>query len=159
MTETRLRTLAGLAAVAGVAAYLLAELAYADLPRLPLLAAVSLVLLAVTELGMARVVRDRVAHRRRPDGSPGRPLHPLQVARALVLAKASSATGALLAGGYAGLLGWVLPRRDTSMAAADDAVAAGLSVAAALLLALAALLLERACRAPRADADVQESDL
>lgn len=154
MTETRLRTLSGLAAVAGLAAYLLAETSYADLPQLPVLAAVSLLLLALTELGIAKVVRDRVAHRRRPDGTPGRPLHPLQVARAAVLAKASSATGALLAGGYAGLLGWLLPRRDSSVAASDDAVAAGLSCGAALLLVGAALLLERACRAP----DVEESD-
>lgn len=154
MTETRLRTLSGLAAVAGLAAYLLAETSYADLPRLPVLAAVSLLLLALTELGIAKVVHDRVAHRRRPDGTPGRPLHPLQVARAAVLAKASSATGALLAGGYAGLLGWLLPRRDSSVAASDDALAAGLSCGASLLLVGAALLLERACRAP----DVEESD-
>lgn len=159
MTETRLRSLVGLAVVAGLAAYLLAELAYADLPQLPVLAAVSLVLLALTELGIARVVRDRVTHRRRPDGTPGRPLHPMQVARAAVLAKASSPTGALLAGGYAGLLGWVLPRRDSSVAAADDALAAGLSCGAALLLVAAALLLERACRTPPADSDVQESEL
>lgn len=155
MTETRLRTLVALALAAGVAAWLLAETAYGDLPRLPVLAALSLVLLAGTELVVAKVVRDRIAHRRRPDGAPGRPLHPMQIARAAVLAKASSPTGALLAGGYGGLLGWVLPRRDETAAASDDALAAGLSCGAALLLVAAALLLERACRAP----DVGESDL
>ena len=141
--------------VAGALGWLLADRAYSDLPRLPVLAAVSLLLLAVTELGMAKVVRDRLSHRRRPDGRPlGRPLHPLQIARAVVLAKASSPTGALLAGLYGGVLAWALPRRDESTALADDALAAGLAAGAALLLVGAALTLERACRTP----DVEESD-
>lgn len=155
MTETRLRTLVALALAAGLAGWLLAETAYGDLPSLPVLAAGSLLLLAVVELAVAKVVRDRIAHRRRSDGAVGRPLHPMQIARAAVLAKASSPTGALLAGGYGGLLAWVLPRRDETVAAADDAVAAGLSCGASLLLVGAALLLERACRTP----DVEESDL
>jgi hypothetical protein len=157
VTPTRLPTLLLTVVVSGVLAYLLADAAYSDLPRLPVLAAFSLVLLAVTELAMARVVRDRVGHRRRRDGAAGRPLHPLQVARAVVLAKASSPTGALLAGAYGGLAAWALPRRDQSPTIADDATAAVLSAAAALLLVVAALLLERACRTPDVPGDVEES--
>ncbi|MDP9436314.1 MAG: DUF3180 domain-containing protein, partial [Actinomycetota bacterium] len=62
------------------------------------------------------------------------------------LAKASSPTGALLAGAYAGLLAHVLTL-DAEQARAD-ALVAGLSAAAALVLVGAALLLERACRTP-----------
>jgi hypothetical protein len=157
VTPTRPRSLLLTALVAGVLGWLLADAAYSDLPRLPVLAGASLVLLAVTELGMAKVVRDRLHHRRRADGRPlGRPLHPMQVARAVVLAKASSPTGALLAGGYGGVLTWVLPRREESAALADDALAAGLAAAASLLLVAAALLLERSCRAPGHDEETED---
>ncbi len=153
MTPTRLPTLVLIALIAGALGYAVVDAAYSSLPRLPLLAAVSMVLLAGTELAMAQVVRDRIAHRRRADGRPvGRPLHPMQVARAAVLAKATSPTGALLVGGYGGVLAWTLPRRSQSPTFADDALAAGLSCGAALLLVGAALVLERACRAP----DVEE---
>ena len=112
-------------------------------------APVTLVLLAVFELGLAKVVADRLAHRRDDRGRPrGRPLHPMQIARAAVLAKASSTTGAVLLGAYGGLLAWTLPRRAELAAAGDDALVAGLSALAALLLVVAALLLERACRTP-----------
>lgn len=158
MTPTRIPSLVLAALVAGVLGFALAEAAYSDLPRLPVLAAVSLVLLAVTELAMAKVVSDRLAHRRRADGRPaGKALHPMQIARAAVLAKASSPAGALLAGGYAGLLLWTYPRRDEAPSFGEDAVASGASAAAAVLLVVAALVLERACRAPDVDAAVEES--
>ena len=75
-------------------------------------------------------------------------LHPVQVARAAALAKASSLTGAAVLGGYAGLLGWTAPRADTLAAAVDDLVVVSLSALAGLALLIAALLLERACRVP-----------
>ena len=141
MTPTRLPVLAGSAAVAAVVTYLLARLAYGALPPLPAYAPVTLVLLALFELGLARAVRNRLL-----GPVEGRPLHPLQVARAAVLAKASSACGALLAGAYVGLLAHLLPR--TAEQVREDAVVSGLSAAAALLLVVAALVLERACRLP-----------
>lgn len=149
MTPTRLPTLAGLVLGFGLLAYLVAALAYGSLPLLPVYAPVSVVLLALVELGMAKVVRDRLAHRRDARGRPrGRPLHPMQVARAAVLAKASSAGGAVLLGVYGGLLAWTLPRRDALAATGADARVAGISAAASLGLVGAALLLERACRRP-----------
>lgn len=151
MTPTRPGVLAATAALAGLLTYLLASAAYDDLPQVPVAAAVSLVLLAVVEGCAAKVVGDRLRGRRDAAGRPlGRPLHPEQVARAAVLAKASSAAAALFAGLYAGLLAWVLPRRDEVLAYADDARAAGASALAALLLVAAALVLERACLAPPA---------
>jgi 7,8-dihydro-6-hydroxymethylpterin-pyrophosphokinase len=62
--------------------------------------------------GMAKVVRDRLAHRLDERGRPkGRPLHPDAGRPGAVLAKASSAGGAVLLGIYGGLLAWTLPRR------------------------------------------------
>jgi hypothetical protein len=146
VTPTRLRVLAATAAVLAVLGYLLAQVAYFDLPPLPTYAPVGLLLLTVLEAGMAKVVRDVVRGR-----SSGRPLHPLQVARAAVLAKASSLGGALLLGLYAGIFVWTFARKDTYATAGDDARVAGLSALTALALVVAALVLERACRAPRVD--------
>jgi hypothetical protein len=140
-----------LATVAGFAVllYVLADTAYGSLPALPLAAPITLVLLAVTELGMAKVVADRLAHRRDPRGRPrGRPIHPMQVARAAVLAKASSTTGAVLLGAYAGVFAWTLPRRAELAVAERDALVSGLTALAALGLVAAALVLERTCRTP-----------
>lgn len=149
MTPTRPRTLLLLVLGFGVLAYLVAAVAYGSLPVLPRYAPVSLVLLAVVELGMAKVVRDRLAHRLDPRGRPlGRPLHPMQVARAAVLAKASSAGGGVLLGVYGGLLAWTLPRRDVLAASERDSTTAAFSAVACLGLVLAALWLERACVRP-----------
>ncbi|MCU1672545.1 MAG: hypothetical protein JWN77_658 [Frankiales bacterium] len=146
MTPTRIRVLVPTALVLGVLGYLLAELSYSALPPLPPFAPVGLVLLTVLELGMAKVVRDKVRGR-----SGGRPMHPIQVARAAVLAKASSLGGALLLGLYAGLFAWTFARRDTYVTAGDDARVTGLSALTALALVVTALLLERSCRTPRVD--------
>lgn len=150
MRPTRITALAALALAVAAAGYLVAEVAYGSLPGLPVGAPVTLLLLALAELVLAKVVRDRVMHRRDARGRPPRrPLHPVQVARAAALAKASSPTGAVLAGGYAGLFAWTAPRADQLAAAADDVVVSGLSALAGLLLVAGGLVLEHACRVPR----------
>jgi len=149
VTPTRPGPLLALVAGFALLLYVLADRAYGAVPVLPAYAPVTLVLLAVTELGMAKVVADRLAHRLDRRGRPrGRPLHPLQVARAAVLAKASSATGAVLLGAYGGLFAWTLPRRAELALAERDALVAGVTALAALALVIAALVLERACRTP-----------
>jgi hypothetical protein len=148
---TSLRLLAALALGAAAVTWLLARSAYGDFPAVPGSAPVPLALVAVAELALARVVRDRV--RRRPRAERSRPLHPLQVARAAALAKASSPAGALLAGVYGGLLLYTAPRADALGAAADDVLPAALAGLAAAGLVVAALLLERACRVPDAPDD------
>jgi hypothetical protein len=110
-----------------------------------------MVLLTVAELAMARVVRDRLTLRdRQRAGAPaaGRTLDPMQVARAAVLAKASSTGGAVLLGCYVGLLAWTLPRAGRIAVVEQDALVAGLSALASAGLVAAALVLERACRTP-----------
>lgn len=144
MKPTSWWSLALLALVMGAAGWLLADHAYGSLIRLPGYAPATAGVIAVFELGLARTVSDQVNHRSR-----GRGMHPIQVARSLALAKASSSAGALLVGLYAGLFAWTFPRRDEIAAASHDATVAGITAAAALALVVAALLLERACRAPR----------
>jgi len=141
---TRPGLLVALAVAFAVLGYVVYSRAYGSL-RLPAYAPVTLVLLTLVEGGMERVVRTRLAGR---GGPRTRPIHPMQVARAAVLAKASSVTGAVLLGAYAGILAWALPRRDELLVAGRDAAVAGASVFACLALVVAALLLERACRVP-----------
>lgn len=147
VTPTRPSTLLGLVVGFALAGYLLAVAAYGPELTLPLLAPLTMVVLAAVELGMARVVRERLVHRRRPGT---RPLHPMQVARAAALAKASSTAGAVLLGLYAGLLAWTLPRRGELATADRESLVGALSVVASLLLVGAALWLERSCRTPDA---------
>ena len=149
MTPTRPVPLLALVLGFGALADVVAALAYGSLPVLPRYAPVTLVLLTLVEAGMAKVVRDRLKHRLDARGRPkGRPLHPIQVARAAALAKASSAGGAVLLGLYGGMLAWTLPRRDVLAYGAGDALVAAVSAAASLGLVLTALVLERSCRTP-----------
>ncbi|MCW2668638.1 MAG: hypothetical protein QOD70_2130 [Frankiales bacterium] len=148
MKPTSWRSLLGGAVLTGILGWVLFAAAYGALVKLPTYAAVTAGLMAVFELVLARVVRDKVR------GLPrGRQMHPLQIARAAALAKASSMAGALLLGLYAGFFAWLLPRSDRLAAANDDALVAGLSGGACLLLVIAALLLERACRIPESPDD------
>ncbi len=146
MTATRVRTLLAVAAVAAVLGYVLTELIYFDLPPLPALAPLSLAVVAVAELGVAKAVRDWVAGTYR-----GRSVSALQVARAVVLAKASSLAGSVLLGLYAGAFAWTIARKESLATAGPDALVAGLSAGAALLVVVSALVLERSCRTPRVD--------
>ena len=148
MTPTSWRSLLAAAVPAGLLGWVLFAAAYGDLVKLPTYAAVTAGLMAVFELVLARVISQKVRGVVR-----GRQLHPLQVARAAVLAKASSMAGALLFGLYAGFFSWLLPRSDRVAAANDDALVAGISGGACLLLVVAALLLERSCRTPKPPED------
>jgi hypothetical protein len=142
VSPTRWPSVVGLLVLAGLVGWVVADQAYGDLVALPAAAPFTALLIAVFELVLARVVARKVRGR----GS-GQPMHPLQVARAAVLAKASSATGALLAGFYGGFFLWVV-RRNELRAARHDTWVSGWSTLACLGLLAAALLLERACRTP-----------
>jgi hypothetical protein len=151
MGPTRPATLvvAGLAAAA-VAWWLISSF-YNDIPSLPWLPTVTLAALAVLEAYVAINTRARIERK------PGRePVDPLAVARYAVLAKASSLAGAIFAGFYAGLLGWLLIER--TRAASDDIPAASAGLVASLALVGAALWLERSCRVPKRPDDEKESD-
>jgi hypothetical protein len=146
---TRIPLLLLVLLIAAAMGYLLAETSYSDLPPLPPLAPVSLGLLALVEGLMAVVVRSKVRGRR----PSGRPMHPLQVARAAVLAKASSLGGAVVGGAYGGIFVWTFARRGDVATYGDDARVSGLAALAAVVLVVTALLLERSCRTPSPPTD------
>ena len=142
MTPTRIRTLSLLALVAAAVGFAVAAAANGNLPALPSYTPLTAAIIGAFELGLARVVWLKVHGRSR-----GRLMHPLQIARAVVLAKASAAGGALVLGLYAGFFAWTAAHRELS-AASNDSLVAALAVGAGLLLVVGALLLERACRRP-----------
>ncbi|WP_422734611.1 DUF3180 domain-containing protein [Micromonospora sp. WMMD558] len=147
MGPTRISTLvvAGLAAAA-VAWLLISFLYYDYLPDLPWLPVVTLAALAVLEGYAAVNTRGRIERR------PGRdPVNPLLVARFVVLAKASALAGAIFAGFYGGLTGWLFV--ENTDAATDDRPVAGAGLLASLALVAAALWLERSCRVPEQEDD------
>jgi hypothetical protein len=153
MGPTRPSTLviAGLAAMA--VAWLLISRFYSDFRELPWLPIAVSVALAVLEGYLALTTRARLEHR------PGRePVDPLAVARFVVLAKASSLTGAMFAGFYLGVLAWLLveqARLGAADARSSDLPTSAVGVVGALALTAAAIWLERACRVPPQDEDKQ----
>lgn len=149
LTRPATLVVAGLAAAA-VAWWLISSF-YGDIPRLPWLPTVTLAALAVLEAYVAINTRQRIERR------PGRePVDPLAVARFVVLAKASSLAGAIFAGFYAGLVGWLFLER--TRAADNDIPAATAGLVASLALVGAALWLERSCRVPKPPEDDNQSD-
>ena len=150
MRATRIRDLLLTLAVAALVTYVLVRLVYDDLPPLPPLAGVSLALLAAVEVAFGQSLRTRI--RERP-----RTVQPLTAVRAVALAKASSVLGALMAGGWLGVLGYVLPRRDEIEAAGSDTVSAVVGLLCAVALAAAGLWLEYCCRTPQ-DPDPVDED-
>jgi hypothetical protein len=143
MTATRPRDLLVVALVVAVLANLAVRLSYESLPGFPLLAGVTLGVLGTAEAVGGTLLQARIQRK------PGtRPVEPLVAARAVVLAKASSLGGAVVAGAWAGLLGYVVPRASAVSAAAADTAAGVVGLVCALALVGGALWLERCCRAP-----------
>lgn len=144
MHFTRLRDLL-LAGVLGlVVAYLLFQSAYGALPRLPALAGISLVVLGLVEGLLAFAIRKRIrAHRVALAG--------VGIARAVVLAKASSVLGSVMFGAWLGILVYLGPRLHRLAAAQHDLPSALVGIACSAALIGAALWLEHCCRDPNAD--------
>lgn len=143
MTLTRPRDLLAVGLVVAVLANLVVRLLYASLPTFPLLAGVTLGVLGVAEAIAGGAIRKRI---RREEGTE--PLQPLVAVRVLLLAKASSLGGTIVAGLWTGLLVYVLPNAFAVDSAASDARAAGVGLGCALVLVGGALWLERCCRTP-----------
>lgn len=144
MTFTQPRHLltAGLLAAALIF-LLVGRLLYGDLPQLPILAGSSLLLIAFVDLGLAVWLRPKV--RRKPGVEPP---EAVTATRAVALAKASSMGGAVMAGVWIGLLGYVLPVLQIVVAARADLAAIVVGVLSAVALIAAGLWLERCLRVP-----------
>lgn len=143
MTFTKARDLVIAGVVVGILVNLLALASYDSLPPLPKLAGATLLVLAALEVVFALSLRARFAGR-----SGTKPVPPLVAVRAVVVAKASSLFGAIMAGGWLGVLAYVLPRREQMILAAGDTTTSVIGLVSAAALIAAALWLEFVCRAP-----------
>ena len=146
MGPTRKRDLTAATVLAAVAGYLLVVLTYRWFPPITLLTGVSLLAVAIAEAGWAFYVRAKINDGEIGDG-PGW-LHPLAVARSVLIAKASAWVGALVLGWWVGVLVYLLPRRSTLRVAGEDTAGAGVAAVCALALVVAALWLQHCCRSP-----------
>ncbi|HWE90753.1 MAG TPA: DUF3180 domain-containing protein [Pseudonocardiaceae bacterium] len=148
MKFTRARDLVIAGVIAGVLVNLFLLLDYDAVPPLPGLAGITLLVLALIEAGLAWSLRGRI--RRKPGTEPVRAM---TAVRAVALAKASSVLGALMAGGWLGVLVYVLPRNALSTAAANDTTSGFVGLVCAAVLIAAALWLEYVCRTPKDNVD------
>jgi len=94
----------------------------------------------------------------RIDRKPGHdPVEPLMFARYAALAKACAIGGAVIGGGYAGLLIYTAAQRRLT-AASEDLPVVALGLGACLLLIAAALWLEWSCRVPPKKDDSEDDN-
>lgn len=146
MGLTRTRDLAVATVVTAVLAYLLVTVLYRWFPPITLWTGVSLLAVAVAEAGWGQIVRTRIAEGK--IGVGGERLHPLAVARSVVIAKASAWVGALVLGWWIGVLGYLLPRRDSLRVAGEDTGGAVVAALCALALVTAGVWLQHCCKSP-----------
>lgn len=151
MGPTRKRDLAAAAAVAAVFGYLAVLLLYRWFPPLTVWTGISLAAVAAVEAGWGWHVRGKVNDGQ--IGIGGGRLHPLAVARSVVIAKASAWVGALTLGWWLAVLAYLLPRRATLRVAGEDTAGAVVAAACALALVAAALWLQHCCKSPRDQSD------
>lgn len=145
VTPIRPRDLALPALGTAVVVYLLVRLNYGSLPQFPLTAGLPFAVLGVAEAIGGTALRARIR-----DRSGARPVPPLVAARAVLVARASAQAGAIMAGAWAALLAYVVPRSAELAAAADDTASATLGVVGALMLVGGGLWLQHCCRTPDA---------
>ncbi|WP_068155584.1 DUF3180 domain-containing protein [Rhodococcus phenolicus] len=146
LKSTRIRDLFALAVLAAVVAWLLVRTLYGSLPPIPVYAGASLYPVALLEVVLAFMIRSRVGKREIGDGP--RQLHPITVARAVALAKASALVGSAALGVWAGFLLYLLPQRSFVQAASEDTSGVVVGAIGAFLLVAAALWLEHCCKTP-----------
>ncbi len=146
MGPTRKRDLTAATVLAAVAGYLLVVLTYRWFPPITLLTGVSLLAVAIAEAGWAFYVRSKITEGEIGDARGW--LHPIAVARSVLIAKASAWVGAVVLGWWAGVLIYLLPRRGTLRVAGEDSAGAVVAAVCALALVVAALWLQHCCKSP-----------
>lgn len=146
MGPTRKRDLTAATVLAAVVGYLFVVLMYRYFPPIDMWTGLSLLAVAIVEAGWAFYVRAKIN-----DGEIGDVrgwLHPLAVARSVVIAKASAWVGAVVLGWWVAVLIYLLPRRSTVRVAGEDTAGAAVAAASALALVVAALWLQHCCKSP-----------
>jgi hypothetical protein len=144
MKPTRTSTLAIVAVVCAVAAWLALRSVYEHLPPLPWTGVPALLVAAVAEAWTGRDLRARIAGKRGL-----KPAAPLFVSRMVALAKATSLVASAITGVAAGFVIYLSGSLNAAVPR-QDAVTAAVTLASAVLLACAALYLEYCCRVPNA---------
>ncbi|MCV7124890.1 DUF3180 domain-containing protein [Mycobacterium lacus] len=147
MGPTRKRDLTVAVIGAAVVGYLLVVVLYRWFPPITVWTGASLLVVAAAEALWARFVRAKISDGEIGDG-PGW-LHPLAVARSLVVAKASAWVGALVLGWWIGVLVYFLPRRSWQRAVSEDTTGTVVAAVSALALVIAALWLQHCCKSPQ----------
>ena len=155
MGPTRRRDLTAAVVGTAVFGYLLVRLLYRYFPPITLWTGLSLLGVAAAEAAWGASVRKRIRDGEVRMGPGG--LHPLAVARSVVIAQASAWVGAVVAGWWIGVLGYLLPRRSELRAAAADAPGASVAAVSALALVVAALWLQNCCKSPGEPPEGNES--
>jgi hypothetical protein len=155
MGPTRKRDLTAAVVVAAVIGYLLVIALYRWFPPITVWTGISLLGVAAVEAIWGRHVRSKINDGLIGDGN-GR-LHPLAVARTVVIAKASAWVGALVLGGWIGVLAYLLPRRGTLRVAGDDTTGSVVAAVSALALIVAALWLQHCCEKPEEPPDERDA--
>ena len=146
MGPTRKRDLTAATVLAAVVGYMFVVLAYRYFPPITVWTGVSLAAVAVAEAGWAFFVRTKINNNEIGDARGW--LHPLAVARSVVIAKASAWVGALVFGWWIAVLVYLLPRRSTLRVAGEDTAGAVVAAVCALALVIAALWLQHCCKSP-----------
>jgi Protein of unknown function (DUF3180) len=146
MGPTRKRDLTAAVVGAAVLGFLLIKVLFRWFPPITVWTGVSLLAVGIAEALWARYVRARITEGEIGDG-PGW-LHPLAVARTVMVAKASAWVGALVLGWWLGILVYFLPRRSWLRVAAEDTTGAVVAAVSALALLVAALWLQHCCKSP-----------
>jgi hypothetical protein len=152
MRPTRTSTLAVVAVVCALVAWLLLKLVYEKLPPLPWTGVPALLVAAVAEAWTGRDLQNRIAGKRGL-----KPAAPLFVSRMVALAKASSVAAAAIAGLSAGFIIYLSGSLNNPIPR-QDALTAAVTLASAVVLACAALYLEYCCRVPNAPDRDQADD-
>ena len=146
MGLTRKRDLTAAVAGVTVVSYPVVDLLYRWFPPITVWTGLSLLAAAIVEVAWGRYIQAKI-----DDGEIGPGpgwLHPLAVARTVVIAKASAWMGALVLGFWLGMLAYLLPRRAALHVAALDTGGAVVAAISALALLVAALWLQHCCTAP-----------
>jgi hypothetical protein len=146
MGITRKRELLAAAALTAVVAYLLVRELYRYFPPITVWTGVSLFGVALAVAGWGFYVRARIREGEIGVGQ-GR-LHPLAVARSVLIAKASAWMGSVVFGWWLAVVAYLLPRRSDLRVAASDSPGAVVAALCALALVVAALWLQHCCKSP-----------
>lgn len=138
--------------VPALVVWLLVREVYTGLPKLPLTAIPTFLLLGLGEIVSGIGIRNRIHHKAAAEKA--RPVDPMSVARMAALGKASAHAAAALAGVFLGFVLYTAENLDKATPRQDFTVSVATTVSA-LILVGAALFLEYCCRVPK---DPEDAD-